>query len=108
AILFVETAADLDDADDFVSRLGHKPGRVRADIAEALHDDASGIAIQAQFLDRLIANHENATPGSLTAPARSANVDRFAGHDGGHGLASMHGIGVHHPGHDLLVGVDIR
>ena len=31
----------------------------------------------------------------------------FAGDDGGHGLAHVHGVGVHDPGHGLLVGAHV-
>jgi hypothetical protein len=64
-----------------------------------------GVAIQAQFLDRLFAHHENAASGGLAPPARSADVDGLAGHDRGAGLPHVHGIGIHDPGHGLFVGV---
>ena len=44
--------------------------------------------------------------GILTADG-AADVDRLAGDDGGDGVAFVHGVGVHDPGHDLGVGADI-
>ena len=46
-------------------------------------------------------------PVASRRPAGSADVDGLAGHARGHRLAHVHGVGVHHPGHDLFVGVDV-
>src|SRR5438105_15944828 len=94
-VLFIKATAHSDDADDLVSGFRHKAGRVRTDVAEALHDDTGSIAIQPQFLDRLFADHENAAPSSFTASARSTDVDRLAGDDRGAGLPHVHGVGIH-------------
>ena len=53
-------------------------------------------------------DQHDAASGGFTASARAADLDRLAGDDGGDGLAHVHGVGVHHPGHGLLVGVDVR
>ena len=49
----------------------------------------------------------DAAAGGLQASARAAHVDWLAGDDGGDGLAHVHGVGVHHPGHGLLVGAHV-
>src|SRR6202034_4348253 len=104
AVSVVKATTHFDDADDLVSRGRHEPSRVRSHVTEALNDDAAAVAIQAQLLDRLLANHEHAASRRFGAPARSADVDRLAGDDSGYGLARMHGIGIHDPGHGLFVG----
>ena len=50
---------------------------------------------------------DDAAAGGLAASARAADVDGLAGDDGGDGLAHVHGVGVHDPGHGLLVGVHV-
>ena len=60
-----------------------------------------------KLLERLVADDHDAAAGGLTAAAGSANVERLAGDDAGHGLAHVHGVGVHHPRHGLLVGVHV-
>ena len=60
-----------------------------------------------EVLDRLVADDHHAAAGGLAASARAAHVQRLAGYDGRHGLAHVHGVGVHHPRHRLLVGVDV-
>ncbi len=80
---------------------------IGADVAESLHDDSSAFTIDAQLAAGLVAHHHHTAAGGFAASARSADIDRLAGHDGGHGLAHVHGVGVHHPGHDLFVGVDV-
>ena len=44
----------------------------------------------------------------LVAALGAAQADRLAGDDARDGVAGVHGVGVHHPGHDLGVGVDVR
>ena len=46
--------------------------------------------------------------GRLAPPERSAGADRLAGHDFRHGDPLVHRVGVHEPGHHLLVGAHIR
>ena len=43
----------------------------------------------------------------LVAALGAAEADRLAGHDAGHRVAGVHRVGVHHPGHDLGVRVDV-
>ncbi|MOA20073.1 hypothetical protein D3C78_1404920 [compost metagenome] len=35
-------------------------------------------------------------------------MNRFAGNHAGDGSAVVHGVGIHHPGHDFGVGADVR
>ncbi len=81
---------------------------VGADVAESLHDHASGRPVDAELSASLIAHDHHAAPGGFAASARSANIDRLASNNSRDGLAHVHGVGVHHPGHDLFVGVDVR
>src|SRR5208283_5631774 len=107
AVFVVQAAAHFGDANNFVSALIHEMSGVGADITKALHDDAAAFARQAELLDGLVADHHHAAAGGFTASAGATDVDGLAGHDGGDGLAHVHGVGVHHPGHDLFVGVDV-
>ena len=54
--------------------------------------------------DRLVADDGDAAAGGLLAAAGAAEIDWFAGDDGVDGLAHVHRVGVHDPGHGLLVG----
>src|SRR5258706_15588178 len=49
-----------------------------------------------------------AASGRLVATLRAAEADRLAGHDARDRVAHVHRVGVHHPGHDLDVRVDVR
>ena len=53
------------------------------------------------------ATNMHAAAGRLAAAQRSADLDRLAGHHGGRRVADVHRVGVHEPGHHLLVGVDV-
>ena len=49
-----------------------------------------------------------AAGGRLVAALGAAEADRLAGDDARDRVARVHRVGVHHPGHDLGVGVDVR
>src|SRR5690606_37047055 len=53
------------------------------------------------------ANHVHAAAGGFHAAQTAADGDGLAGDHAGGGAAVVHGVGVHHPGHGLRVGVDI-
>ena len=108
ALFVVEGAVDIGDADDLVTRFMHEHCAHRADIAEALHDDACLLALHAELGDSAFAgNHQTPASGFLAA-ARAAERERFAGDDGRGGVAHVHRVGVHDPGHGLLVGAQVR
>src|SRR5579864_1148274 len=86
----------------------HQLRGVGADVAEALDDDARAFALKAKLLEGLVADDHYAAAGGLTATTRPADVQRLAGDDRGYGLAHVHGVGVHHPCHGLLVGAHVR
>ena len=44
----------------------------------------------------------------LAASKRAAHLHRLAGDDGSRRVTDVHAVGVHHPRHDLIVGVDVR
>ena len=48
-----------------------------------------------------------AAPGRFRPAFRAADAKRFARHDRRHGVAGVHADGIHHPGHDLGIRVDI-
>ena len=61
----------------------------------------------AEVLEGLIGDDRDAAAGGFAAAAGAAEGDGLAGDDGGDGLAHVHGVGVHDPGHGLLVGVHV-
>ena len=60
------------------------------------------------MVGRLTRADHDAASGRLTPTLGSSQRDGLAGDDGRFGAADVHGIGVHHPGHDLFVRVDVR
>ena len=59
------------------------------------------------FVEGLVANQHQAAAGGLVAPLRAAHLHGLAGDHGGGGAANVHRVGVHDPGHGLLVGAQI-
>ena len=55
----------------------------------------------------LLRDQDDAEAGGVYAPLGAADGDGLAGDDGGDGVADVHGVGVHDPGHDLPVGADV-
>ena len=64
--------------------------------------------IDRQFLHHAPGEIGDAAPGGFAPAERAAGSDRLAGDDLGHGAALIHRIGVHEPGHHLLVGAHVR
>jgi len=107
AVLVVEAAVVLGDADDGVALFVKELGGVGAYVAEALDDDAAAFDGHAEELHCFVADDGDAAASGLLASARAAEVDGFAGDDGVDGLAHVHGVGVHDPGHGLFVGAHV-
>ena len=81
--------------------------RDRPDVAEALDRDGGALDVEAQVLGRFARDDHHAAAGRLAAAERAAHLDRLAGDDRRRRVADVHGVGVHDPRHDLLVGVDV-
>ena len=60
------------------------------------------------MLGGLAGDDHHAAAGRFAPPQRAAHLDRLAGDHRGRGVADVHAVGVHHPRHDLVVGVDVR
>jgi hypothetical protein len=46
--------------------------------------------------------------GSLPPPQGPTDDDGLAGDHARHGIANLHAVSIHDPGHGLFVGIDIR
>ena len=66
------------------------------------------VELDAEVAGRLDDAEDGAAGRRLVAALRPAEADRLAGDDARDGVPGVHGVGVHHPGHDLGVGVDVR
>ena len=79
-----------------------------ADLAEALHRDGGAARVDAGLPQRAERRVHHAAAGRAAAPLGAADGDRLAGDHAGDRVAGVDGVGVHHPGHGLLVGADVR
>ncbi len=104
AVLVVEAAVVLGDTYDGVALFVKELRGVGAYVAEALDNDAATFDRHAEVLHCFVADNGDAAAGGLLASAGAAEIDGFAGDDRVDCLAHVHGIGVHDPGHGLLVG----
>ena len=93
--------------DHFRAGLDKAARRRVADVAEALDAHARAFEGQADLGRRGASADEHAAPGRIAPPAAAAQGKRLAGHHRSRGRAVHHRIGVHHPRHDLFVGVDV-
>src|SRR6185437_13470230 len=107
AVWIIECAVILDHADDLIALFLQEMGRIGTNVAEALYDDSAAVALDVEIAEGPVADNADSAPGRFPAPTGAADVDGFAGHDAGDGLTHVHGVGIHDPGHDLLVGIDV-
>ena len=75
-----------------------------ADVAEALDDTVLLGQVPAEPVTSAGDHHNDAGAGGLVAEDGATDRDRLAGDDLGDGVADLHRVRVHHPGHCLLVG----
>ena len=80
---------------------------IGADIAKALDHGGRAAGLDRELLEHAPGEIGDAAAGSLAAAERAARRHRLAGDDLGHGAALVHRIGVHEPGHHLLVGAHV-
>ena len=81
---------------------------MRADVAEALDDGGRVGRCDVQGVERAKGQESDAVTSRLAPAQRAAGADRLAGDDLRHRHALIHRIGVHEPGHHLLVGAHVR
>src|SRR6185369_13037772 len=108
AVRVVDAAGRVGDGDDRRALLNDQPGGDRAGVAEALDRDARRGQVHPEMARRLDDRVHAATGRRLVAAFGATEADGLAGDDARDRVARVHGIGVHHPGHDLGVGVDVR
>src|SRR6266851_7014948 len=107
SLLVIKAAADVRESYDFVARFVHQVRGQGAHVAKALDNDSASFFLDAEFREGLIAANHHAAPGGFAPSARAAQLDGLAGHHGRGGLAEVHGVRVHDPGHGLLVCADV-
>ena len=79
----------------------------RTCVAVALDADARALEGHTDTSGRLAGDKQDARRGGVVTTFTTADRERFAGDDSGHGVPFMHGVGIHNPRHHLGVGVDI-
>ncbi len=104
----VDAALRIGDGHDPGAYVREQGGRRGTGVAEALDGHRGALDVQAKVARRLGDGDHTATAGGLGAAFRTTQADGLAGDHARHGVADMHGVGVHDPGHRLGVGVDIR
>ena len=104
----VDAAGDVGDGDHGRAPVGELVRGDAADVAEALDDAALLGEVPAEPLAGAGRHHHDAGARRLLAEDRAADRDRLAGDDLRHGVADLHRVGVHHPGHRLLVRRHVR
>ena len=76
-------------------------------VAKALVRRPVPFDVKAHRISGFACRDVDATASRFTTTKQTAQCDRFAGDDAGRSGADVHRIGVHHPRHDLVVGVDV-
>ena len=103
----MQRAGVIADGDDLQPVLMQLQRRIRSDIAKALDHGGRGARIDRQLLQHAPGEIGDAAPRRFAPAERAARRYRLAGDDLGHGAALVHRIGVHEPGHHLLIGAHV-
>src|SRR5436190_16839352 len=93
---------------NLVARFVEKLRTNSAYVSGALNNNSSIGRIHLEPFDSLVDHKQNAPTCGFTSARRSAEIDRLAGDNRGDSVTSVHRVGVHDPGHRLLVGVHVR
>src|SRR5579884_4125606 len=105
AIGIVDATVDIAQTDNFaVEFIVEQAGGDAAHIAEALHDDRAILRAHTMIAHGLACHDQHTASGRFQASLAAADGKRLASNYGGNGVATVHGVGVHDPGHDLRVG----
>ncbi len=99
----VQAARDVRDGDDSGPQRLQLGGGDATHVAEPLHDAALVGERPAEPVARARDHHDHACSRRFMAEDRATDRDRLAGHDLRNGVAALHRVRVHHPGHRLLV-----
>ena len=102
-----DRAVGVGDGDHLGAELLHDPRRPRADVAEALDDEGGVGGAEAEVRRRLAEHVDAAAAGGRLAAVGALERDRLAGADRRRVAVEL-SVLVHHPGHHLGVGVDVR
>ena len=86
----------------------HQSGRLRAQVPKAVNNHTRRLALPLETLQRLVANDHAAPRGLLPGALRTPDLNRLSGYAGRDRMPDVHGIGIHDPGHGLLVGAHVR
>ena len=108
AVRVVDAAGDVGDGDHRGAAVDELVRSDPADVAEALDDAALLGEVPAEPLAGAGGDHHDAGARRLVPEDRAADRDRLARHDLRHRVADLHRVGVHHPGHRLLVRRHVR
>src|SRR5581483_7362015 len=104
----VEGHVRITDAHNFYAALvSQRQRRDRSDVAKPLHDRGAFFGVQLQNVHGAFNQVHDAAPGGFAAPFGSAERYRLASHNFADAIALVHRIGVHEPGHHLLVGAHV-
>ena len=107
AVLVVKRAGMIADRDHLEPELMQLQSRIGADIAKALNHGGGIVGVDRKFSHHPLGEMRNAAPRCFAPAQCAAGGDRLAGDDLGHGASLIHRIGVHEPGHHLLVGAHV-
>ena len=108
ALGVVDRAVIFDDGNNGQPCFVHQAGSHTAHVPEALDNNFGFLRIQAEALQRLQGDNAAAAACRCWTPARAAQVQGLACHNGSHRVALVHRVGIHDPGHGLLVGIHVR
>src|SRR5215469_598998 len=107
AFRIIDATMDVAQANDCTVQFVQEACRDTADVTKSLDDDRRFVWSHAQGKHSFTRNHLDATRSCFKPAFAATNGQRFPSDHSWYGIALVHGIGIHDPGHDLGIRVHI-
>ena len=105
--LIVDSSPCIADRDHFAANLQQQPGGPRTSVPEPVNGHAGAVGVHSQVLGGLDHREDHPTPSRRVAAHRTAQLEGLARNDP-RGMPVDETIRIHHPGHHLSVGAQVR
>src|ERR1700730_1317808 len=108
AVGIIDTTTDVAQCHDLTAQLVEQTGGDAPHVAKALYHNTTFIRIHLKIKHGIACHKLHAACGRLESTFAAADCQRLSSNYGWYRVPLVHRKGIHHPRHDLWVGIHIR